>query len=62
VEGFRKDLPQITGDIAAFPRLWAGVLPASTIGLTENLRIDKPLRRDLERVFYTPWFRSDWDY
>lgn len=61
-EGFRKDLPLIEGDIGAFTRLWAGVMPASTIGLTENLKIDKSLRRDLERAFYSPWFRSDWDY
>ena len=61
-EGNMKSLPSIEGGIGPFTRLWAGVLPASTIGLTEDLKIDKSLKRDLEKAFYTPWVRSDLDY
>ena len=50
----------IDGD--GFTRLWIGILPASTIELTEDLHIDESLITILEKVFYKPYAKSDWDY
>ncbi len=61
-KGHEENLPLVKGTINGFTRLWIGVLPASTIGLVEDLSIDKNLVDILEKVFYRPDVRSDWDY
>jgi len=60
--GFEDNLPLVEGTINGFTRLWIGILPASSIGLVEDLNIDKSLVDKLEKVFYKPDVRSDWDY
>jgi len=60
--GLTKGLPLINGSINGFTRLWIGILPASTIGMVENLEIDESLVENLEKAFYRPDVRSDWDY
>ncbi|MCK5156627.1 MAG: GNAT family N-acetyltransferase [Spirochaetales bacterium] len=61
-EGTTEGLPWVKGSINGFTRLWIGTLPASTISLTEDLSIDESLINDLEKAFYNPSARSDWDY
>jgi len=61
-KGHKKSLPLIKGSINGFTRLWIGVLRASTIGLVEDLEIDEDLIEKLEKAFYKPDARSDWDY
>ncbi len=61
-DGRTDGLPIVDGSINGFTRLWIGILPPSTLGLTEDLNIDKTLFDKLEKVFYRPDARSDWDY
>ena len=60
--GHGKNLPLVKGTVNGFTRLWIGVMPASTVGLTEEIFIDSELIKPLEKAFYKPYARSDWDY
>ncbi|MDC7222707.1 MAG: GNAT family N-acetyltransferase [Spirochaetales bacterium] len=62
VRGHGKNLPLVKGSVNGFTRLWIGVKPASTLGLTEELAIPQELIEPLEAAFYKPWARSDWNY
>jgi predicted acetyltransferase len=57
-----QGLPLISGSIGGFTRLWMGTVPASTIGLTEDLKIDTQLIEQLQKAFYKPYATCDWDY
>lgn len=61
-EGLSDGLPLIKGSINGFSRLWIGVISARTISLSEDLQIDKSLIQCLDKTFYRPDVKSDWDY
>lgn len=61
-KGHSPGLPNITGSVNGFTRLWIGVLPASTLGLVEDISIDESLIPDLIKAFYNPDVRCDMDY
>ena len=60
--GLIESLPLIKGNINGFTRLWIGIIPATTIGLVEDLQIDDVLIDNLVNTFYKPEARSDLDY
>jgi hypothetical protein len=51
-----------SGSIGGFTRLWIGTVPTSTIGLSEDLKIDPQLFSQLQMAFYKPYAGSNWDY
>ncbi|MCD4760546.1 GNAT family N-acetyltransferase [bacterium] len=61
-QGVTKGLSAVSGSISGFTRLWIGTVPASTIGLSEDLKIDPQLYDQLQKAFFKPYAGSDWDY
>ena len=57
--GHRAGLPELRASAGAFSRLWAGVRPASSLALTDDLAGPAELLADLDRVA-PPQAQFDW--
>lgn len=60
IKGYQQNLPVLKCSIGAFTRLWMGILPASTLYMTDDLSGDESLIRNLDFVFRLPIPRVDW--
>ena len=57
-----QDQPTLTASVGAFTRMWLGVRPASSLALTDDLRGDARLLRDLDRLLRLPPPQPGWDF
>ena len=60
--GRDSSLPRLEASVGAFTRLWLGVLPASGLAVTDDLRGPPPLLEDLAIAVSLPAPRPDWDF
>ena len=58
-QGHRAGLPELRASAGAFSRLWAGVRPASSLALTDDLAGPAELLADLDRAA-PPQAQFDW--
>ena len=62
-KGSNPNLNTLETTVNAFTRLWAGVLPASSLQLTEQLNANKKLIQKLDMAFASvPKPHIDWDF
>jgi predicted acetyltransferase len=59
--GLREGLPHLRASVSAFSRLWFGVLPATTLAISEDLSGPPQLLQQLDRAFCLPTPHVDWD-
>ncbi len=59
-KGYQQNLPVLKCSIGAFTRLWMGILPATSLCMTDDFSGDHQLIRDLDDVFRLPTPRIDW--
>ena len=62
VAGSDPSLPTLTTTVNAFTRLWLGVLPASSLAVTDELTAPPDLLRQLDEVLRLPLPRPDWGF
>ena len=62
IAGHRAGLPLLEADVGAFSRLWAGVLPARALAVSDNLRGEEALLARLDRVWVAPRPMLDWEF
>ena len=72
--GCRKDLPTLRASTGAFSRMWFGVAPASSLAITDGLRVQEPaggersesgsrkLLDRLDQVLCMPQPQPGWDF
>lgn len=60
--GVQPELPLLTCGVGAFTRLWLGVLPASSLAATGDLRAAPDLLAALDDVLCLPRPSPDWDF
>ncbi len=61
--GINKKLETLESTVNAFTRLWLGILPASSLQLSEKLICNKNLILKLDKAFtYLPKPHTDWDF
>ena len=59
--GRREGLPQVEASVSAFSRLWFGVLPATTLAISEQLWAPPQLLHQLDSQLCLPAPHVDWD-
>lgn len=60
--GHEANLPTLTADVGAFTRLWLGVLPASSLTLSDALSGPPDLLDNLDRLICLPRPSWGWDF
>ncbi len=60
--GHRGGLPVLEASVGAFTRLWLGVLPATTLAVSDRLAGPKGLLQRLDRVVRLPEPCADWPF
>lgn len=60
--GMDPALPTLAASVGAFTRLWLGVLPATSLAVTDQLSGPPELLEALDWVLRLPQPRPDWDY
>lgn len=45
--GYREDLPTLRASVGAFSRLWFGVAPATSLAITDGLRVEDAQEQDI---------------
>lgn len=60
--GHEDRAPTLTASIGAFTRLWLGVLPATTLAVTDSLKGPAGLLDDLDKLIRLPRPSFDWDF
>ncbi|MDF1514928.1 MAG: hypothetical protein P1S60_14050, partial [Anaerolineae bacterium] len=60
--GMDANLPTLTASVGAFTRMWMGILPATSLSLTDELAGPPQLLDDLDWLFRLPKPRIGWDY
>ena len=59
--GTNTELPTLTASVGAFSRLWLGVLPASSLAVTDDLSAPFDLLRALDQMFRLPRPSLGWE-
>ena len=60
--GSDKSLATLTATVGAFTRLWLGVLPASSLAITDELLGPPELLESLDNAIVVPKPHPDWDF
>ena len=60
--GRSADLPTLRASVGAFSRLWLGVRNASSLAVTDDLRGDDALLRELDRALRLPQPHFGWPF
>ena len=60
--GHDPSLPLLTASVGALTRLWLGVLPASSLVVSDHLSGPAALLRALDKAFRLPPPHPDWEY
>ncbi len=60
--GSKPGLPHVTATVNAFTRMWLGVLPATTLAVTDRLSGPDDLLKRLDEVFCLPTPRTAWSF
>jgi len=60
--GAKRSLPTLVATVNAFTRMWLGVLPATTLAVTDKLSGDAPLLAKLDEAFLLPKPHMSWFY
>ncbi len=58
----KRGLPELKTTVNAFTRLWMGVLPASSLAMTDEFCADPKLIKELDTVMRLPRPHPDWDF
>ncbi|MFW6287475.1 MAG: GNAT family N-acetyltransferase [bacterium] len=61
-KGYNDSLLTLTASIGAFSRLWFGVLPATSLAVTDELTGPQELLEELDRIMCLPVPRPDWEF
>jgi hypothetical protein len=61
-KGQNPDLPTLTASVGAFTRLWMGVLPATSLAITDELTGPANLLAELDWILRLPTPRLGWNY
>ena len=62
VKGHKPALPELEAGVKAFTRLWMGVLPATGLAVTDDLRGPDDLLQRLDRALRLPLPKVDWSF
>ena len=60
--GHESGLPTLHAGVGAFTRLWLGVLPATGLAVTDDLKGPPELLAALDRILCLPPPKPDWDF
>ena len=60
--GMDPALPTLTASVGAFTRMWMGILPATSLSLTDELAGSPELLEELDWILRFPKPSIDWDY
>jgi hypothetical protein len=60
--GHEEGLPELGTTVNAFTRLWLGVLPASGLAITDDLKAAPELIERLDDVLHMPLPQPDWEF
>ena len=60
--GTDSALPTLTASVGAFSRLWLGVLPATSLAVTDDLSAPPDLLEALDHVLQLPKPSFSWDF
>ncbi len=60
--GKERSLPTLVASVNAFTRLWLGVLPATSLRVTDDLSGPDELLKKLDRLLRLPRPAPDWDF
>ncbi|MEA2015222.1 MAG: sterol carrier protein domain-containing protein, partial [Actinomycetota bacterium] len=60
--GKKTGIPLLEASIGAFTRMWLGILPASSLSISDELDGPDRLLQKLDKVFQLPKPYPDWDY
>lgn len=62
VPGHQKNLPVMNASVGAFTRMWLGVLPSSTLAVSDQLEAPPELLTRLDGLLQLPSPRPDWEF
>lgn len=60
--GHSRGLPVLEASVGAFTRMWLGILQASSLAVTDELRASQELLDRLDNAFLLPPPKTDWDF